>query len=163
ACWCGGPPSRTCSSTSPAVTSRTERPVATPPWVRVFAYFGRAYRRTWRASIMTTFVNPVLYLAAMGVGLGPFINTGGHTPILVLPVGVLTGMAFATPLAAFSASQENEEAFPLVFRLGVIPLFLFSGVFFPISQLPTGLRVVAYATPLWHGVNLCRSLTLGQV
>jgi lipooligosaccharide transport system permease protein len=47
--------------------------------------------------------------------------------------------------------------------LGVIPLFLFSGVFFPISQLPTGLRIVAYATPLWHGVNLCRSLTLGRV
>ncbi len=72
-------------------------------------------------------------------------------------------MAFAAPLAAFAAHQENEEAFPLIFRLGMIPLFLFSGVFFPISQLPAGLRVIAYLSPLWHGVDLCRRLTLGQV
>jgi lipooligosaccharide transport system permease protein len=95
--------------------------------------------------------------------MAAFGATPSPATVLVLPAGVLTGMAFATPLAAFSASQENEEAFPLVFRLGVIPLFLFSGVFFPISQLPTGLRVAAYLTPLWHGVNLCRSLTLGHI
>ena len=46
---------------------------------------------------------------------------------------------------------------------GLIPLFLFSGVFFPISQLPAGLRVIAYLSPLWHGVDLCRRLTLGQL
>ena len=42
-------------------------------------------------------------------------------------------------------------------------MFLFSGTFFPISQLPTWLEVVAYCTPLYHGVTLCRDLTLGQV
>ena len=42
-------------------------------------------------------------------------------------------------------------------------MFLFSGTFFPISQLPTWLQVVAYVTPLYHGVALCRDLTLGQV
>jgi lipooligosaccharide transport system permease protein len=220
--------------------------------LRAVGYFAHAYRRTWRASIMTTFVNPVLYLAAMGVGLGSFINKGGHTAALghlsylqfvapalaattaamtaasesmfpvmgaikwtrtyfgmlatplrvgdvlaghllwiatrvatavsaylivmaafgttpsietlaVLPAGVLVGMAFAAPLAAFAASQDNEQAFPVVFRLGVIPLFLFSGVFFPVSQLPLALRVIAYATPLWHGVDLCRELTLGRL
>ena len=75
----------------------------------------------------------------------------------------MVGMAFAAPLAAFAASQDNEQAFPVVFRLGVIPLFLFSGVFFPVSQLPLALRVIAYATPLWHGVDLCRELTLGRL
>jgi lipooligosaccharide transport system permease protein len=40
-------------------------------------------------------------------------------------------------------------------------MFLFSGTFFPVTQLPRALEWVAYATPLWHGVNLCRSLTLG--
>jgi lipooligosaccharide transport system permease protein len=83
--------------------------------------------------------------------------------LAVLPAGVLAGLAFATPLAAFAAGQENEQAFPLVFRLGLIPLFLFSGVFFPLSQLPAAIRVIAYATPLWHGVELCRALTLGRV
>jgi lipooligosaccharide transport system permease protein len=40
---------------------------------------------------------------------------------------------------------------------------LFSGTFFPVSQLPEVFRWIAYATPLWHGVALVRSLTLGEV
>jgi lipooligosaccharide transport system permease protein len=43
----------------------------------------------------------------------------------------------------------------------MIPLFLFSGTFFPVTQLPGWARVIAYATPLWHGVALCRELSLG--
>jgi lipooligosaccharide transport system permease protein len=201
---------------------------------------------------MSTFINPTLYLLAMGVGLGSFVNKGAHTaslshlsylqfvapalaataaattatnesmyPIMgafrwqrtyyamlstplrvgdvltsqllwiatriatavaaylvvmaafgttlsfwaiaVLPVGVLTGMAFAAPLAAFAVTQETDNAFPLVFRLGLVPLFLFSGVFFPISQLPAGVRWIAYVTPLWHGVDLSRDLALGRL
>jgi lipooligosaccharide transport system permease protein len=42
-----------------------------------------------------------------------------------------------------------------------MPLYLFSGTFFPVTQLPLGLRALAYATPLWHGVDLCRTLSLG--
>ena len=222
-----------------------------PPGIRATGYFAFAYRRTWRASVASTFVNPVLYLLAMGVGLGSFVNKAGHTasighmtylhfvapalaataaattaanesmyPVLgairwqrsyhamlatplsirdvvvaqmtwiaarvamatgsylvvmaafgvvgswwaiaVLPVGMLTGMAFAAPLAAFAVRQESDNAFPLIFRLGLVPLFLFSGVFFPISQLPSGIRPLAYITPLWHGVDLCRQLTLGH-
>lgn len=222
-----------------------------PRALRVTSYFALAYKRTWRASVMTTFVNPLLYLLAMGVGLGSFVDKGAHTaslggqsylhfvapalaataaattaasesmfPVMgalkwtrtyyamlstpvrvgdvlaghliwisvriatavtsylvvmaafgatpslwtlaVLPVGILTGLAFATPLTAFAVTQDGDGAFSLVFRLVVIPLFLFSGVFFSISQLPVGLRMAAYATPLWHGVELCRDLTRGR-
>ena len=49
-----------------------------------------------------------------------------------------------------------------VFRFGSVPLMLFSGTFFPVSQLPGWLRPLAYATPLWHGVALCRGLSLGD-
>ena len=42
-------------------------------------------------------------------------------------------------------------------------MFLFSGTFFPVSRLPTVLQWVAYATPLWHGVDLCRGLVLGTI
>ena len=42
-------------------------------------------------------------------------------------------------------------------------MFLFSGTFFPIERLPGILELVAYVTPLWHGVDLCRQLTLGDV
>ena len=45
-------------------------------------------------------------------------------------------------------------SFPMIMRLGVLPLFLFSGTFFPISQLPSGLRPFAVLSPLWHGVEL---------
>jgi lipooligosaccharide transport system permease protein len=44
-----------------------------------------------------------------------------------------------------------------------MPLMLFSGTFFPLSQLPGWLRLLAYATPLWHGVDLCRMLSPGDV
>ena len=45
----------------------------------------------------------------------------------------------------------------------VTPLFLFSGTFFPVTQLPPVLRWIAYVTPLWHGVALCRGLALGTI
>jgi lipooligosaccharide transport system permease protein len=43
----------------------------------------------------------------------------------------------------------------------MMPLMLFSGTFFPLSQLPAGLRALAAVTPLWHGVALCRAFSLG--
>jgi lipooligosaccharide transport system permease protein len=51
--------------------------------------------------------------------------------------------------------------FALIFRFGVIPMTLFAGVFFPVSALPLAVRWIAYASPLWHAVELCRAATLG--
>jgi ABC-type polysaccharide/polyol phosphate export permease len=48
-----------------------------------------------------------------------------------------------------------------VFRFVVLPMYMFSGTFFPIEQLPGWLRPAAWATPLWHGVDLCRTVALG--
>jgi lipooligosaccharide transport system permease protein len=53
--------------------------------------------------------------------------------------------------------------FNYIFRFGITPLFLFSGTFFPVERLPGFLQSVAYLTPLYHGVALCRSLALGTV
>jgi len=82
--------------------------------------------------------------------------------VVAWPVAVLTGVAFAAPIAAFAVLGKNELSFVYIFRFGMMPLMLFSGTFFPLSQLPEGLRAVAYATPLWHGVALCRALSLGS-
>jgi lipooligosaccharide transport system permease protein len=76
---------------------------------------------------------------------------------------MLVGMAFAVWTFAFSAHIRSEESFGLLFRLGLIPLFLFSGSFFPISNLGDVLEWVARMTPLWHGVNLTRMLCLDHV
>lgn len=233
--------------------------MATPPALRVLEHELLLYRRAWRGSIFSSFLSPVLFLAAMGVGLGSYVSqnagtagaaTGGGasalggisylvflapgllastamqaaagestfpimggivwvrsfhgmltTPIrtldvllgkvayiglrltlvcsvffvvmllfgathglqavLAVPAAVLTGLAFTTPIVAYSATQKDTNGFNALFRFGVVPLFLFSGTFFPIAQLPALLQALAVVTPLWHGVDLCRTLALG--
>jgi lipooligosaccharide transport system permease protein len=222
--------------------------MATPPMLRVVEREYRVWVKLWRGLAFTTFVQPALYLAAMGVGLGQFVDahSGGvngltylefvapgllvasamqlaagesmwpvlagvkwmrfyegviSTPIeagqifggfvmwtairaaigssafllvaallgavpswwgfLAIPAASLTAAAFAAPIAAFSIMQETDVAFPMIMRLAVLPLFLFSGTFFPISQLPPVLRPLAALSPLWHGVELARDATTG--
>jgi lipooligosaccharide transport system permease protein len=217
--------------------------------VREFRYWLTNYRRTWRGSIYSSVLSPLLYLGAMGVGLGTLVDAHGTAslgglsylaflapgllaaaamqaaveestyPVLgsvkwrrtyyaaaasplrpadifhghllftvmrlamnsavflavmaafgavaspwalaALPAAVLTGLAFAAPIEAWAITVTKDTSFALIFRFGMIPLFLFSGTFFPVTQLPAWLRPLAYLTPLWHGVALCRSLTLG--
>jgi lipooligosaccharide transport system permease protein len=82
--------------------------------------------------------------------------------VLAWPAATLTGLAFAAPIAAWAVTVKMENSFAYLFRFGMMPLMLFSATFFPLSQLPAWLRPLAYATPLWHGVALCRALSLGH-
>jgi lipooligosaccharide transport system permease protein len=86
-----------------------------------------------------------------------------HSPwaALCVPAAVLTGAAWVPGMFGYAATLETDSGFALVFRFAVMPMFLFSGTFFPISQLPDWLEAVAVLTPLWHGVELCRDLALG--
>lgn len=218
---------------------------------RVFEHRLMVYRRTFRSTIFTSFVTPTLFLAAMGLGLGSYVDSGDSaalggitylaflapgllaasamnsasfeatfpvmsgllwsrifhamyaspisprditlgnlafiamrltlissvftivivlfgaatSPLIVLaiPAAVLTGMAFAGPIAAFSATQKTPIKFNALFRFIITPLFLFSGTFFPVSSLPPVLQSVAWFTPLYHGVSLTRGLSLGTI
>jgi lipooligosaccharide transport system permease protein len=217
--------------------------------VRQLRFWLTDYRRTWRGSIYSSVLNPLLFLGAMGLGLGKLVDAHGTAslggvsylaflapgllaaaamqsgvgestyPVLAsvkwvktyqaavasplrpadvfrghllfvtlrltmncaifiavaaalgavgsawilaaLPVAVLTGLAFAAPIEAWAITRNKDSSFAVIYRFGMIPLFLFSGVFFPITQLPAWIRPVAYVTPLWHGVALCRALSLG--
>ncbi len=193
--------------------------------VREFRFWLTDYRRTWRGTIFSSALNPVLFLGAMGLGLGTLVNRhgtahlGGVSPVLgsvkwnrtyqaavasplrpgdvfhghqlfvtmrllmncgiflavmaafgaarspavvfALPAALLTGLAFAAPVEAWAITRNKDSGFAVVYRFVLIPLFLFSGTFFPVTQLPAWIRPVAYLTPLWHGVALCRSLSLG--
>jgi len=80
--------------------------------------------------------------------------------LLAFLVQVLVGAAFAAPIYALSAGLKDESPFALIFRLGMIPMFLFSGAFFPISNLSAPLEALARVTPLWRGVDLTRMLVL---
>jgi lipooligosaccharide transport system permease protein len=88
-----------------------------------------------------------------------------ESPLAILDplAALLCGLAFAAAIAAFSASLENDQWLAPLFRFVLIPLFLFSGTFFPIARLPDWLQPAAWATPLWHGVALCRDLASGSV
>ena len=96
-------------------------------------------------------------VAAIG---GAFVS-----PLAVLAplAALLCGLAFGSVLAAITSSVEGDEWLAAIFRFGLVPLFLFSGTFFPISQLPLLLEALAWATPLWHGVALCRSLATDDI
>jgi lipooligosaccharide transport system permease protein len=76
-------------------------------------------------------------------------------------VAVLVGLAVAAPMFAYSATVRSPNLMAIMFRFGMLPMMLFSGVFFPVAQLPDLLEPAAYALPLWHGVELCRAATLG--
>jgi len=219
---------------------------------RLIDYWATVYLRTWKGSVISSFLVPLLYILAMGVLLGGFIKGDpakleGATSYLAFvapgmvaaqamttvfgevtypvmgmikwqriyysmiaspltvgdivfaqlgfvmfrvatvsavflavmsPFGVfsslwgvvvaffgqlLIGLAFATPIFALTAVMKDESAFSLVFRLGMIPLFLFSGAFFPITNLSLVMEWFARVTPLWHGVDLTRMLVLGNV
>jgi ABC-type polysaccharide/polyol phosphate export permease len=83
-----------------------------------------------------------------------------HLPA-VAGAALLTGLAFAAPVAAWAVSVERTALLTGLFRFVVMPLYMFSGTFFATAQLPSWLRSIVVATPLYHGVQLCRSLSLG--
>jgi ABC-type polysaccharide/polyol phosphate export permease len=96
----------------------------------------------------------LLVLVAFGAQQSPLV-------ILALPAAVLTGLAFATPAAAWAVTLDDPGRVATLFKWVVMPLYLFSGTFFAVEQMPAVLRPLAYASPLWHGADLCRSLSLG--
>jgi lipooligosaccharide transport system permease protein len=97
-----------------------------------------------------------LVMVAFGLVLSP-------TGIVAWPAAILTGLAFAAPIMAFAATQQNDNGFNFIFRFLLTPLFLFSGTFFPIDQLPEAIRWIAYLTPTYHGVALARAATTGTL
>jgi lipooligosaccharide transport system permease protein len=224
--------------------------MSTPGVIRVLEREARVLARLWRGMVFSTFLSPILFLAAMGLGLGGLVkaHTGnvaglsyldfvapglmvasamqlatnealwpvlgavkwvnnfhaavatsitagevmvgyvlwvilrslaastvflivaallGAVPsawgVLAIPAAALCAAAFAAPLAAYSVTLDSDLVFPVILRVGVLPLFLFSGTFFPISQLPGWLRPVAALSPLWHGAELARHATTGTL
>jgi lipooligosaccharide transport system permease protein len=203
------------------------------------------YSKTWKLNILPNFFEPVLYLVAMGIGIGGYIREGieglsylafiapglivsssmngatfettynvfvkmhfGKTyeaitaaPVnledallgellwamsratvyggifalvvsgfglvspwklpLLLPVIVLTGWLFGSLGLLFTSYIKVIDLYSFYFTLWVTPLFLFSGIFFPISRLPEWAQGLAWATPLFHCVSLAKGIVHG--
>lgn len=240
----------------PAIPARRAGPPGTVAQslraaLHVLEHHLMVYRRTFRGTLFTTFFAPVLFLAAMGFGLGSFVDRGtpqslGGVPYLLflapgllvaqamqaaagesmypimaglvwlktyhamvatpiriidvvigqmlwftlrlaltcvvfvivmvgfgatdlwhgmpmVPLAILTGLAFAAPITAFSATQRKDSTFAAINRFLITPLFIFSGVFFPLAQLPWFIQPIAWLTPLWHGMELVRGVQLDRL
>jgi lipooligosaccharide transport system permease protein len=136
---------------------------------------GLKWTKTYHAVVATPVRVTELFLGFFGwVALRIFVAASIFTAVaaavgafrspwaLLAPLAALgCGLAFAAPIAATASAVENSSVLTAIFRFGILPLFLFSGTFFPISQLPAALEWVARVTPLWHGVTLCRELAAG--
>jgi lipooligosaccharide transport system permease protein len=105
------------------------------------------------------------FIVATGVAgvLMVFPDTRGWGLFVAIVFGTLTGVAFSAPMMAWSATRENDNSFPVINRFLIVPLFLFAGAFYPVSQLPDWLEAFAVITPLWHGVQLCRDAAYGRL
>ncbi|AMV70897.1 ABC transporter permease [Desulfuromonas carbonis] len=223
-------------------------PVITRRFLRVWQRNFSVYRKTWKISFVPPLLEPLLYLAAFGVGLGVMVGAvpfrGGSvdyltfiapgllavtvmqnaffettyasfvrmyyqktfdgmlaTPLvleevilgelawaatksllattlmlaviapfglvafpaalLVLPLALLGGVVFAAAGMLFTALVPNIETFNLPVFLFITPMFLFSGTFFPVGNLPEWARLLALALPLTHLVTLARAATFG--
>ncbi|MFL6161693.1 MAG: ABC transporter permease [Jatrophihabitantaceae bacterium] len=84
--------------------------------------------------------------------------------LLCIPLATIGALALTAPLAAYSATIRDEgSSFATIFRFVVMPMFLFSGTFYPISALPHWFRVLAWISPLWHATELSRWVALGPL
>ncbi|MFZ5646550.1 MAG: ABC transporter permease [Bacillota bacterium] len=224
----------------------TRPDISWPLVLRVFYRNLKVFGKTWKANIMFNFVEPVLYLWAIGFGLGVYVSginglsyisflapaliassamfsttyemTYGSftrmgyqktfhgmvaTPVSMDDVvmgemlygtfkGVLYGMVFFLVVAIFGLVKSpwallipvplalmvlvfsvlsliwtsiapNYDSFGYFFTLLISPMFLFAGVFFPVEDLPQGIRFLAWLTPLYHAVEVIRPMVLGGV
>jgi lipooligosaccharide transport system permease protein len=104
--------------------------------------------------VLTSSAVFVAVMAVFGVAAGWWV-------LAALPAALLTGLAFAAPAAAWAVGLRSVAKTQTIYRFVLMPMYMFSGTFFALGQLPRGVRLVASALPLSQGVALCRSLSLG--
>lgn len=82
--------------------------------------------------------------------------------IFSIPILFISGLIFAEVSLIFTAIVPGIDSFNYFYTLLMTPLFLFSGIFFPIDKLSPVLSKIAFFTPLYHLVNICRAFSQGE-
>ena len=83
--------------------------------------------------------------------------------LLALPASVVVSAAFSAMALCLTSFVRKVQDFDAAMGLLVMPMFLFSGIFFPVSQLPVAIQWGLHVVPLFHAVELLRALTIGVV
>lgn len=97
----------------------------------------------------------LLVMVALGL-------VSGLTALALLPVSLLVTLAFAAASMGLTTMLRGWQDFDIVTAVLTV-LFLFSGTFFPVSNFPPAIEGLVVVSPLYHGVELARSVGLGQV
>ncbi|MFD0558665.1 lipooligosaccharide transport system permease protein [Stackebrandtia endophytica] len=98
------------------------------------------------------FISAVVFLVVM-VFFG--VVSSGWAPLAVIPA-TLTAFSLVGLMYAYAVTVDSEIGLSIIQRFVIIPITLFSGVFFPLTQLPQALQAIAWISPLWHGAELSR-------
>ncbi|HKC29795.1 MAG TPA: ABC transporter permease [Jatrophihabitans sp.] len=88
------------------------------------------------------------------------VPIAGVLPLIL--AATLTGLAFGAPIAAWAVTMEHPATINAGFRFVIMPMYMFCGTFFAVSQLPGWLQAIVRVTPLYHGVTLCRAASTGH-
>jgi lipooligosaccharide transport system permease protein len=115
-----------------------------------------------RGEITYAQLRGTFYAAIFVVMMAALGDLESFWSILALPAAVLIGFAFSAAGMAATTYMRSWTDFDLV-QLVLLPLFLFSTTFYPLSTYPRWLQLTVECTPLFHGISLVRALTLGQV
>lgn len=83
--------------------------------------------------------------------------------ILIIPLLFISGLLFSEIAVIAAALVPGIETFNYFYTLLMTPMFLFSGIFFPLNSLPPMALKIAFFTPLYHLVNICRAFSTGHV
>lgn len=98
----------------------------------------------------------LLVISAVGLVKSPWA-------LLIPPILGVAGILFAAVSMTWTGLVPNIDSFNYFFSMIITPLFLFSGVFFPLSGLPVLVQKIAWISPLYHLINLTRSLSIGNI
>ncbi len=115
-----------------------------------------------RGEISWALLRGGIYSAAFLVVMSALGLVHSWWAVLALPATLLIGFGFGGICMALTTWMRSWQDFEFI-TLGTLPLFLFSGTFFPLSALPDWLRWVIECTPLYRGVVLCRELVTGHL
>jgi lipooligosaccharide transport system permease protein len=107
-------------------------------------------------------IRGTLYSTGFVVVMAIFGLVGSPWALLTLPAAMLIGFAFAAAGMAATTFMRAWTDFDYIAMI-TLPLFLFSGTFYPLSAYPPALQAIVTLTPLYHGVDLLRSLSIGSV
>jgi lipooligosaccharide transport system permease protein len=99
-------------------------------------------------------------LTVLGLAFGEPLITSWWA-LLIPPVLLMIGIMFSVTGTLFTSLIDRIDLFSYYFTLVVTPLFLFSGIFFPVEDFPAPVPQIAWFTPLYHAVNVCRALAVG--